>query len=95
VRRAAGCSARSSWRGREPHQTPLFDLAEPCENRPEVFAAFCQCAGGRVQRLLLNFVQQHDAARGFARFACVSDFDMSFQLAGMNRNLYPEVETLF
>jgi pantetheine-phosphate adenylyltransferase len=25
----------------------------------------------------------------------VSDFDYEFQLAGMNRNLYPEVETVF
>jgi pantetheine-phosphate adenylyltransferase len=25
----------------------------------------------------------------------VSDFEYEFQLAGMNRNLYPEVETLF
>jgi len=25
----------------------------------------------------------------------VSDFEYEFQLAGMNRNLYPDVETLF
>ena len=25
----------------------------------------------------------------------VSDFEYEFQMAGMNRNLYPEVETLF
>ena len=25
----------------------------------------------------------------------VSDFEYEFQLAGMNRNLYPEMETLF
>ena len=25
----------------------------------------------------------------------VSDFEYEFQLAGMNRNLYPEIETLF
>jgi len=25
----------------------------------------------------------------------VSDFEYEFQLAGMNRNLYPEIETIF
>jgi pantetheine-phosphate adenylyltransferase len=45
--------------------------------------------------LLMNFVQAHDARVVLRGLRAVSDFEYEFQLAGMNRNLYPEVETLF
>jgi pantetheine-phosphate adenylyltransferase len=44
---------------------------------------------------LMNFVQVHDARVVLRGLRAVSDFEYEFQLAGMNRNLYPEVETLF
>ena len=43
----------------------------------------------------MNFVQLHDARVVLRGLRAVSDFEYEFQLAGMNRNLYPEVETLF
>ena len=45
--------------------------------------------------LLMDFVQQHDARVVLRGVRAVSDFDYEFQLAGMNRKLYPEVETVF
>ena len=45
--------------------------------------------------LLMNFVQQHGARVVIRGLRAVSDFEYEFQLAGMNRGMYPDVETLF
>jgi pantetheine-phosphate adenylyltransferase len=45
--------------------------------------------------LLVEFVQQQKAEVILRGLRAVSDFEYEFQLAGMNRRLAPEVETLF
>jgi pantetheine-phosphate adenylyltransferase len=45
--------------------------------------------------LLIDFVRKHDAHVVLRGLRAVSDFEYEFQLAGMNRNLYPEMETIF
>jgi len=45
--------------------------------------------------LLMQFVQEHDARVVVRGLRAVSDFEYEFQLAGMNRGMYPDVETLF
>ena len=45
--------------------------------------------------LLMKFVQQQKARVVIRGLRAVSDFEYEFQLAGMNRDLYPDVETLF
>ncbi|MFN7086621.1 MAG: pantetheine-phosphate adenylyltransferase [Burkholderiales bacterium] len=45
--------------------------------------------------LLMKFVQQHNAKVVIRGLRAVSDFEYEFQLAGMNRDLYPDVETMF
>lgn len=45
--------------------------------------------------LLVEFVQQHQADVILRGLRAVSDFEYEFQLAGMNRRLAPEVETMF
>lgn len=45
--------------------------------------------------LLMNFVQQHNARVVVRGVRSVTDFDYEFQLAGMNRQLFPAVETIF
>jgi len=45
--------------------------------------------------LLMKFVQQHRARVIIRGLRAVSDFEHEFQLAGMNRGLYPDVETIF
>ena len=45
--------------------------------------------------LLANFVRETGAGVILRGLRAVSDFEYEFQLAGMNRNLFPEVETLF
>ena len=45
--------------------------------------------------LLTEFVRQQGAVAVLRGLRAVSDFEYEFQLAGMNRNLYPEMETIF
>ena len=45
--------------------------------------------------LLTDFVRQQGAVVVLRGLRAVSDFEYEFQLAGMNRHLYPEMETLF
>ena len=45
--------------------------------------------------LLTDFVRRQKARVVLRGLRAVSDFEYEFQLAGMNRNLYPEMETVF
>jgi pantetheine-phosphate adenylyltransferase len=45
--------------------------------------------------LLMDFLHAKEAKVILRGLRAVSDFDYEFQMAGMNRNLYPEVETVF
>jgi len=43
----------------------------------------------------MDFVESQNAQIVIRGLRAVSDFEYEFQLAGMNRKLYPNVETLF
>jgi pantetheine-phosphate adenylyltransferase len=45
--------------------------------------------------LLVDFVRSHGAGVILRGLRAVSDFEYEFQLASMNRQLAPEIETLF
>lgn len=45
--------------------------------------------------LLIDFVREQRANVVLRGLRAVSDFEYEFQLAGMNRHLYPEMETMF
>src|SRR5205814_3273628 len=45
--------------------------------------------------LLMDFVRGQKAQVVLRGLRAVSDFEYEFQMAGMNRNLYPDVETIF
>lgn len=45
--------------------------------------------------LLIEFVRQHGAQVALRGLRAVSDFEYEFQLAGMNRSLWPDFETMF
>ena len=74
---------------------PFFNLQERVEMAESVLA---DCQNVKVRGfsgLLIHFLQQQDAAIILRGLRAVSDFEYEFQLAGMNRNLYPNVETIF
>lgn len=49
----------------------------------------------RFEGLLANFVRQWDANAVLRGLRAVSDFEYEFQLAGMNKHLVPEADTIF
>jgi len=95
VRRAAGLFGEVIVAVAESREHTLFTLDERVEMSREVFADFTNVRVEGFNGLLMNFVRQHDARVVLRGLRAVSDFEYEFQLAGMNRNLYPEVETLF
>ncbi len=95
VRRASGLFGEVIVAVAESRAHTLFMLDERVEIAREVFADFANVRVEGFNGLLMNFVQAHDARVVLRGLRAVSDFEYEFQLAGMNRNLYPEVETLF
>lgn len=95
VRRAAGLFGEVIVAVAESREKTLFTLDERVEMSRVIFADFANVRVEGFNGLLMNFVQQHDARVVLRGLRAVSDFEYEFQLAGMNRNLYPEVETLF
>ena len=74
---------------------PLFEIDERVELAR---AALADCDNVQVQRfsgLLRDFVVAQSGNVVIRGLRAVSDFDYEFQLAGMNRHLMPEVETVF
>ncbi len=95
VRRAAGLFGEVIVAVAESRTHTLFTLDERVEIALELFTDFPNVRVAGFNGLLMNFVQEHDARVVLRGLRAVSDFEYEFQLAGMNRNLYPEVETLF
>ncbi|HEY4697602.1 MAG TPA: pantetheine-phosphate adenylyltransferase [Gallionella sp.] len=95
VRRAAGLFGEVIVAVAESREKTLFTLDERVEMSRVTFADFANVRVEGFNGLLMNFVQEYDARVVLRGLRAVSDFEYEFQLAGMNRNLYPEVETLF
>ena len=95
VRRAAGLFDEVIVAVAESRAQTLFSLDERVEMARDAFADFANVRVEGFNGLLMNFVQENQARVVLRGLRAVSDFEYEFQLAGMNRNLYPEVETLF
>jgi pantetheine-phosphate adenylyltransferase len=74
---------------------PFFPAAERVEMAREVLKPFANVDVVGFSSLLMEFVHEQDAQAILRGLRAVSDFEYEFQMAGMNRNLYPDVETLF
>ncbi|HNC52421.1 MAG TPA: pantetheine-phosphate adenylyltransferase [Accumulibacter sp.] len=74
---------------------PFFSLAERVEMAQEVLAPYRNAEVCGFDGLLMDFLHAKGAKVIIRGLRAVSDFDYEFQMAGMNRNLYPEVETVF
>jgi pantetheine-phosphate adenylyltransferase len=76
-------------------KSPCFSLAERVEL---LELALADLPGVRVvpfTGLLVDFVRSVGASLVLRGLRAVSDFEYEFQLAGMNRRLDPEMETVF
>jgi pantetheine-phosphate adenylyltransferase len=77
------------------HKKAMFTLAERIEMAREVVKPFPQIEVASFSGLLRDFVVGRGAKAMVRGLRAVTDFDYEFQLAGMNRSLMPEVETVF
>ena len=73
----------------------LFSLAERLEMVREVAKDHAQVEVDSYSGLLRDFVVARGAKAVVRGLRAVTDFDYEFQLAGMNRTLMPNVETVF
>mgnify|MGYP001421543209 CR=1 FL=1 len=74
---------------------PIFNVEERVEIAREVLAVYSNVEVRRFSGLLVNFVQSCNAHVVVRGLRAVSDFEYEFQLAGMNRHLMPDIETIF
>ncbi|MBK1781682.1 pantetheine-phosphate adenylyltransferase [Advenella sp. WQ 585] len=74
---------------------PLFTLEERMEIANEVLGHYNNVTVKSFDGLLKDFARQEEARVIIRGLRAVSDFEYEFQMAGMNRHLLPEVETLF
>jgi pantetheine-phosphate adenylyltransferase len=77
------------------HKNALFSLSERIAMVRGVIAAYPQVEVDSFSGLLRDFVVARGAKAMVRGLRAVTDFDYEFQLAGMNRSLMPEVETVF
>ena len=95
VRRAASLFDQLIVAVAASRQGALFSLNERVEIAAEALRTLPNVEVIGFDCLLVDFVRQR-GARVIVRGArTVGDFEYEFQLAGMNRKLYPELETVF
>jgi pantetheine-phosphate adenylyltransferase len=73
----------------------FFTLQERIDIAKEVLADVKNLTVVGFTGLLSDFVRKQDARVVLRGLRAVSDFEYEFQLAGMNRDLYPDMETIF
>ena len=74
---------------------PIFTLDERIEIAKEVLGHYTNVEIAGFSGLLKDFAREHNARVIVRGLRAVSDFEYEFQMAGMNRYLLPDVETLF
>jgi pantetheine-phosphate adenylyltransferase len=77
------------------HKKAMFTLQERIEMARVVAQPYKQVTVESFSGLLRDFVVARGAKAMVRGLRAVTDFDYEFQLAGMNRSLMPEVETVF
>lgn len=74
---------------------PFFSLDERVKMAREVLTGCPNVEVMVFSGLLMEFLQQQNARVILRGLRAVSDFEYEFQMAGMNRSMYPDVETVF
>jgi len=78
-----------------PSKKPLFSLQERVLLAQQVTEKLDNVRVVGFSGLLVNFAKDHDASVLIRGLRAVSDFEYEFQLANMNRRLFPELESVF
>ena len=78
-----------------PSKEPAFTLEERVALAKQTLAGIDNVEVCGFQGLLIDVAQQKGANVILRGLRAVSDFEYEFQLAGMNRKMQPNVETMF
>lgn len=96
VRRAAGLFDQLVLGVADSHaKKPFFTTQERVEIAQEVLAHYPNVSVRPFSGLLVDFARELNATVVIRGLRAVSDFEYEFQMAGMNKHLLPEMETLF
>ena len=77
------------------NKSPFFSIEDRVAMTREVLADVPKVRVEGFSGLLIDFVAEQGAIAVLRGLRAASDFEYEFQLAGMNRNLKPDIETLF
>ena len=77
------------------HKKTMFALGERIDMAREAVKAYPGVQVESFSGLVRDFVIERGGKAMVRGLRAVTDFDYEFQLAGMNRHLMPEVETVF
>lgn len=78
-----------------PSKKPMFSLEERVELAKQATKDIANVTVVGFSGLLVDFAKEHQATILIRGLRAVSDFEYEFQLANMNRRLYPELESVF
>lgn len=78
-----------------PNKKPFFTMDERVQIAREVLSHYPNVEVKGFKGLLKDFVRSNNANVIIRGLRAVSDFEYEFQMAGMNRYLLPDVETMF
>lgn len=78
-----------------PNKIPAFSLEERVALAQTVLTGLTNVTVCGFSGLLASLIRAREAQVIIRGLRAVSDFEYEFQLAGMNRTLIPEVETIF
>ncbi|WP_258239779.1 pantetheine-phosphate adenylyltransferase [Pseudidiomarina homiensis] len=78
-----------------PSKNPMFTLEERVELVREVTAGLPNVTVVGFGGLLVDFAKEYGATVLIRGLRAVSDFEYEFQMANMNRRLYPALESVF
>jgi pantetheine-phosphate adenylyltransferase len=78
-----------------PAKKPFFNLEERLDMLQTVFAEDVEVRVRPFSGLLIDFARENNATIIVRGLRAISDFEYEVQLAGMNRSLAPEIETVF
>jgi pantetheine-phosphate adenylyltransferase len=96
VRRASRLFAHVIVGIAESHsKRPIFPLEERVEMAREMVRDLPNVKIVGFDGLLMDFLRERNARVILRGLRAVSDFEYEFQMAGMNRSLHPDIETLF
>ncbi len=77
------------------HKKTMFTVHERIDMASELVKPYPQVSVENFSGLVINFASSHGAKVMIRGLRSGTDFDYEYQLAGMNRSLMPNVETVF